>query len=700
MSDTNPWRVRRKRALELLLAMGLGVLLLAVNGWQQLRLMNRLTDDWSQLSSLLGLHLGGTPLAQEVGRFIAWQLVLHASYGLLAWALASLTVRAFALPQSQRIPLLGAWFLAGTAWLFIANATLFPWSVTGTPIEWLRLPFFGGARLLEFVSLLLCAAILLVVFRAARSFGINATPGRALAYSLIAGLLLLLPYRLAEMREPAAGDVHKPNLVLIGVDSLRNDVVGAGQSPGLTPNIDAFVRNDAQLFTDAITPLARTFPAWTSILTGRGPRATGARENLVARDSLKPFVTLADTLRANGYHTVFATDEVRFSNIDGSFGFDQTITPTVGAADFLLGKANDLPLANLIANSWLGKKLFPATYGNRAASVTYHPDTFVDWLDAEIEPRGPTMLAIHLTLPHFPFTWSEPGDQVFRRATDSSYQYSNSVIAVDEQFGKVMALLERKGVLSNALVVLLSDHGEALGLPGSDALVRGETVRRLLDGQRISLWGHGSSVLSPHQYSAFLALRGYGSVDLPHAFHSHDAPATLLDIAPTALDLLGLRSDASFDGWSLRPVIRSDPEAAARFAARVRFTETGLRTAHTAEGDFNERSVLGEAAAFFRMNAANGRFELRPEIMPTLLADKERAAMSQHWLLAAVPTPSARTQKFLLVSRDGGKARRLDAAPPREDVEAWTLWQALHQQYGDELLPVEPSASAVLATAD
>jgi hypothetical protein len=162
-----------------------------------------------------------------------------------------------------------------------------------------------------------------------------------------------------------------------------------------------------------------------------------------------------------------------------------------------------------------------------------------------------------------------------------------------------MELLERKGMLRNSLVVVLSDHGEALGLPQTDALIRGNTVREILDGYRISLWGHGSSVLSPHQFAAFLALRGYGSVDLPHAFHEYDAPVSLVDIAPTALDLLGLRTSQRFDGASLRPVIAGDNQAIARFTARVRFTETGFRTPRIADGDFNERSVLGDTAAFF-----------------------------------------------------------------------------------------------------
>jgi hypothetical protein len=120
-----------------------------------------------------------------------------------------------------------------------------------------------------------------------------------------------------------------------------------------------------------------------------------------------------------------------------------------------------------------------------------------------------------------------------------------------------------------------------------------------------------------------------------------------------------------------------------------------------AEGDFNERSVLGEAAAFFRMNAANARFELRQELMPAVLADKERAAMSSHWLLAALPGKGdSKSHKYLLVSRDGREARRIEAAPAASDVEASALWQALHAQYGEELLPPAPLAPAVLATTD
>ena len=61
----------------------------------------------------------------------------------------------------------------------------------------------------------------------------------------------------------------------------------------------------------------------------------------------------------HGYQTIYATDEVRFANIDQSFGFDQLITPPIGAADFLLGKAGDLPLVNLVSPTRVGAPAVP-----------------------------------------------------------------------------------------------------------------------------------------------------------------------------------------------------------------------------------------------------------------------------------------------------------------------------------------------------
>ncbi|HEX6398457.1 MAG TPA: sulfatase-like hydrolase/transferase [Steroidobacteraceae bacterium] len=681
--------------------MSLGLALLASGVWQRVAVMGGLTGDWRGLANMMGLKLGGTPLGVEVLKFAAAQLGLHIGFGVLAWLLGWATQRAFDVRRERRLWLITAWFVVLTCWLLVANATLFPWSASGVPSTLVAVPLLGGARLFEVFSLLLLASVVVIVFLNARALpALRRNGKRSAIYGALFVAVFAVVSLLGATREVSHGQANgAPDIILIGVDSLRGDVVGAGENPGLTPNIDAFIRDGAQMFTDAITPLARTFPSWTSILSGRNPRATSARENLTARESLAHFDTIAAIAQRNAYRTIFATDEVRFSNIDASFGFDQVITPTMGTADFLLGKFNDLPLPNLVANTWLGKRLFPATYANRAAAVTYRPDTFVDWLDSDIEPHGPTLLAVHFTLPHTPYNWSAPGDQVFGRTSDNAYQYSNAVIAADRQFGQLMATLERKGMLRNALVVLLSDHGEALGLPASDGMVRGAVVRDLLDGQRISLWGHGTSVLSAHQYAAVLALRGYGPVRLPTAFHEYDVPVSLIDVAPTVADIAGIHTDTVFDGTSLRPVIAGDEHAMDALERRPRFTETGFRTKKIEEGDYDERSVLGEVSSFFRMNPANGRLEMRPEVMPHLLADKERAVMNRDWLLASIPNRAdERTQKYVLVSRRGEAPRRLETAPPSSDEQAYALWQSLHAEYGDELLPPAPRAAVSGAT--
>jgi arylsulfatase A-like enzyme len=691
-------KASRKLVAELLLAAGLGLALLACGVWQRTRAMGNLSGDWEGLANLLGLRLGGTPLGAEVLKFSAAQIALHVGFGLAAWLLAVLTQRAFHATRWRRSTLMVAWFATLVGWLLVANATLYPWSTSGLPNSVVGLPLLGGARLFELLTLALIVLILFMVVLHAREVPLLRRFGKRLA---VYGSLVLIGsvvFDAVLQTRDFSGDAPNagsPNIILIGVDSLRADVVGAGENPGVTPNIDAFVRDGAQMFTDAVTPLARTFPSWTSILSGRNPRTTAARENLVAFETLGKFDTLAKIAQRNGYRTIFATDEVRFSNIDASYGFDQVITPTIGTADFLLGKFNDLPLSNLVANTWLGRQWFPATYANRAAAVTYRPDTFVHWLDSAIEPRGPTMLAVHFTLPHTPYNWAAPGDAVFGRVSDNAYQYSNAVIAADRQFGQLLHQLERKGMLRNALVVFLSDHGEALGLPASDSMLRGAVAREMLDGQRISLWGHGTSVLSPHQYAAVLAMRGYGDVDLPAAFRGYSVPVSLIDVAPTVVDLASLKDAPAFDGTSLRPVIRGDAGAIAALTRRARFTETGFRTKKIENGDFDERSVLGDVATFFRMNPGTGRLELRPELMPELLADKERAAMDADWLLAAIPSRDDKhTQKYVLVNRRDGSARRLEAPPPPADLEAHTLWQALHEQYGSEMLPPAPRAQA------
>ena len=171
----------------------------------------------------------------------------------------------------------------------------------------------------------------------------------AALFALIAGL------QLPKVLDAAAPAVDaSPNVVIIGIDALRNDLTVPRHGVASAPHIVEFL-SGARRFSDATSPLPRTFGAWVTILTGRHPVATNARVNLMPRELVREGETLADALRARGYRAIYATDEVRFANIDESYGFDQLITPPIGAADFLLGYAGDMPLVNLVASTRAGR---------------------------------------------------------------------------------------------------------------------------------------------------------------------------------------------------------------------------------------------------------------------------------------------------------------------------------------------------------
>jgi Sulfatase len=383
---------------------------------------------------------------------------------------------------------------------------------------------------------------------------------------------------------------------------------------------------------------------------------------------------------------------VRFSNIDESYGFDQLVTPPIGAADFLMGKITDLPLTNVVANTWIGGHLFPYTHANRAAAVLFKPRSFLQRLDSELEFDRPTFMVAHLCAAHWPYyVAGVPEDADQRTHEDDRPLYDIGLGTADEMFGEIVALLERKGALRNAIVVVLSDHGEALSMSGDSLL--GEVQTDRVAGLRMPVnlmdWGHGQSVLSPVQFSVLLAFRSFGDgVQYRPSGRTLDAPATVLDIKPTLLDLLGLPGvEAGAYAQSLAPLLaRDDAELAGRLHARPRFTETDLRVSVSQLGTVDEDAAARENSLYFAVDRETGRLELRPTAFPVLMEFKERAAILGPWLLAAVPADVAHHQ-YLLVDRHTGVGRMLEAAPQATDRDAFALWTALHAAYGEELRP-------------
>jgi arylsulfatase A-like enzyme len=461
---------------------------------------------------------------------------------------------------------------------------------------------------------------------------------------------------------------------------LRPDVTRAPDGEELTPEINRFL-SGATVFPDALTPLARTFPAWVSILSGKHPHTTGAVINLLTRELIDEGDTLPRMLAKDGYRTVYAIDEVRFSNVDQSYGFEETITPPMGAADFIIGFFSDTPLANLFVNTRAGGWLFPYAYANRAAAVTYDPDTFIERLDDRLEFDEPTFFAVHLALVHWPYSWAatrpdaNEQDTVVRVAR----QYRQAAARVDRQFGDLLRMLRNRGALQNAIVVVLSDHGESLGEPISIA-ADAHATRHIPFRERS--FGHGTSVFADGQYRVLLAMQSFGAPELPtRAGARLEVPASLEDIAPTLSAALGLVPERPFDGVSWLPQLQGQPLG--EHERRIRFLETELVPPglDTGSGFMLSHSMVQSAAQYYRVDPEPDRVLVRAEALDELLGSRQYAATRGAAMLAAVPSDNKRQQHLVYLERPDTAPVWLTSAPAASTDVGHELWDALQARF-------------------
>ena len=223
--------------------------------------------------------------------------------------------------------------------------------------------------------------------------------------------------------QPAA----RPNVLLITVDTLRADRVGAyGYGQAATPVMDALALGGVR-FADATAHAALTLPAHTAILTGRYPGAYGIRLNGLGAvpDSAS---TLAERLKGDGYRTGAV---VASAVLGRSFGLHQ------GFDDYddriVTGATDSISVAELQR---------PANQVTAAATR---------WLKTQ---KGSWFLWVHYYDPHLPYA----APQKFQAASPNR-PYDAEIAFTDAQIGELLRSVDR----SRTIVVLTADHGESLG---------------------------------------------------------------------------------------------------------------------------------------------------------------------------------------------------------------------------------------------
>ena len=251
-------------------------------------------------------------------------------------------------------------------------------------------------------------------------------------------------------------------IVLITFDSLRADVVGGlGGERGLTPNLDALIRQSSWAGR-AIAPSSWSVPAMASLFTGLRP---WQHQVLQETDALSPaLLTLPEALQAQGYETTGFSDE---HNRDGGYdqGFDRLEELGKGAA----------AAQRLETVGRGGKRRFVWIHISEPQAPYFHRPRFDDRI-----ATGRLQLPDRV-LPHQLAVYFDPANPLppaRRRLFWTMYRFN--VAWADDRLGRLIQALRSSGEWDRTLLAVASTHGEEFGEKGQ-ILNGGNLGRQLLE---------------------------------------------------------------------------------------------------------------------------------------------------------------------------------------------------------------------------
>ncbi len=384
---------------------------------------------------------------------------------------------------------------------------------------------------------------------------------------------------------PPAAKATGPNVVFIGIDTLRADALKLyrPEAPARTPNMEVFAA-DSVLFEQAIAQASWTKPSFATLLTGLYPSAhTATSKTAAIPESVE---TLAELLQAGGYTTQgFANNPNTFAMFGFGQGFADYTELRPRVLFFASPSATRLSMYEVLRKGRqrvlgkipvLGKRL-----GKMVISDFYQPADEVtrvatEWLGRQPEqPEAPFFLFLHYMDPHDPFLDPEAPGGGFARARMETPEpemaepmrkaYVRGVEHLDTHLGGLFSALKARGLYDDTLIVLVSDHGEEFLEHGG--------------------WWHGFTLYEEMIHIPMI-------IKLPGKAHAGERNTDLarhVDVAPTILHLAGLNQGARMTGLPLYDSQTGFGNAGAAWAyAENDFEGNVLRAVRTPEAKLIE----------------------------------------------------------------------------------------------------------------
>jgi arylsulfatase A len=391
------------------------------------------------------------------------------------------------------------------------------------------------------------------------------------------------------------GSQSSPNVVFIIADDLGYGDLGCyGQTKIKTPNIDRLAR-EGMRFTNHYSGCHVCAPSRCVLMTGRHTGHAFIRDNRQAKgydEGQTPvpagYLRLPAELKAMGYSIggfgkwglgpFGSTGDPMKHGFDRWFGYNCQAVAHNYYPTYLWDNGKRVPLDN--PKFAVNQKLPPDADPNDPKSFAgysgkqYAPDLIaakaLEFVDANRD--RPFYLYFATTVPHLALQVPEdslkeyagtfpetpyPGGRGYLPHRQPRAAYAAMVTRMDREVGRLLELLEKRGILDNTIVVFTSDNGPLYdGLGGTDTEFFNSAAG--MRGRKGSYYEGGFKVPCVVRWKGKVA-----------AGSASDRVTGFEDWLPTLLELLGNdKRPAEIDGISFAPTLLGRQQNARPFLYR------------------------------------------------------------------------------------------------------------------------------------
>jgi arylsulfatase A-like enzyme len=268
-----------------------------------------------------------------------------------------------------------------------------------------------------------------------------------------------------------AAPAKKPNILFILADDLGYaDLSCFGQTDFETPRLDALAKKGCMLM-QAYANSAVCSATRTALITGRYQyRLPVGLDEPVGRNpvGLPPsHPTLPSILKKSGYRTSLIGkwhlgDPPKYSPLKS--GYDYFFGIVDGASDYFTHEARyAFPGQAPVRKHELYEGMEPVKRHGYMTNLL--ADQAITEINDYAKGDAPFMMSLHFNAPHWP--WEGPNDEeraqtltnISDYAGGSLPKYAEMVRSMDQNIGRVLDTLDKKGMLKNTIVVFTSDNG-------------------------------------------------------------------------------------------------------------------------------------------------------------------------------------------------------------------------------------------------